>query len=624
MSDGQAPQLKLTRLADVTAERLEWIWPGYLPKGKIVTLDGDPGLGKSTLALNIAAVVSVAGRWPDQTRCGPAGDVLLLSAEDGLADTVRPRLDAAGADVSRVTAIEGKSYIDPESGERFLRPLSLGDVRDLDAAMAQTSARLLIVDVLMAFLPTGTDGHKDQDIRRVLSALAATGERHGCTTLLLRHLNKAKGGDPLYRGGGSIGIVGAARSGLLVAADPDDPTRRILASVKSNLGVMPASLAYRLVDSPEHGVARVEWIGASSFDAHGLLAAPRDDDPDAKGARRDVDDWLADLLDAGPVESNTVYEAADAAGFSKDKAKRAKVRLGVKAYRETGDGPWLWRLDTKGAAEQGRTPDSQNLAPLLPCTSSGVQNNSPDQGGTPAVDCTLAVPDARASDQSTTCRYCAEPLVWVDDIRDGYHSSKTICVKARRADKSIRSPKAPMTALAWITNHVAGLIAGGTETIECRPVYEAGVAAGFKIDNLRQAAKTCPLITQIGRNGSTTTIWRLGEGSGANEIVTASQWLAGWLTGREWMLAADVYTAAAQAGYSRSAIKSAALSERIAKRGQSIATQWALGEQPSAEQLSRCDVCGKELPTAATEPLCHGCGHTGLTAPVTEPASKSA
>ncbi|UXA17028.1 AAA family ATPase [Mycobacterium sp. SMC-4] len=374
------PQLTLTRLSDVLPERVEWLWHGRLPVGKPVTLDGDPGLGKSTLALKIAATVSNGGSWPDGGRCEHPGDVLLLSAEDGLADTVRPRLDAAGADVTRVHAIEGKSYLDAETGERYLRPLTLADIADLERAMKLVSARLLVVDVLMAFLSNGTDSHKDQDIRRVLSALSAAAERNDCTVLLLRHLNKAKGGDPLYRGGGSIGIVGAARAGLLVAADPDDPTRRVLACVKSNLGQMPDSLAYRLVDCPDLGVARVEWEGVTGYDAHRLLAGSAPDED-----RHDVDQWLSEFLANGSKKANEVYSGADAAGYSKDQAKRAKKRLGVLAVRETGDGPWFWKLPAKGATDQGSTPDTQNSAPLLPCTSEGVREaeNRPREQGAP-------------------------------------------------------------------------------------------------------------------------------------------------------------------------------------------------------------------------------------------------
>jgi len=204
-------RLSTIRLSDVQPERVSWLWPGRIPAGKLVTLDGDPSLGKSTLSLAFAAVITTGGTWPDNSPCAFPGDVILLSEEDGLADTVRPRLDAAGADVSRVHAVQGVTLPDGS-----LRPPTLADVEELHQLVTETGARLLIVDVLMAYLPSGADSHKDQDIRRVLSRLSALADATGCTVLLLRHLNKAKGGDPMYRGGGSIGIVGAVRAGMLV------------------------------------------------------------------------------------------------------------------------------------------------------------------------------------------------------------------------------------------------------------------------------------------------------------------------------------------------------------------------------------------------------------------------
>lgn len=373
MTDGST--LALTRLSDVTPERVDWLWPGYLPSGKIVTLDGDPGLGKSTLALEIAARITTGGTWPDGA-AAPTGDVLLLSAEDGLADTVRPRLDAAGADVTRVHAIEGKTLIDPDTGATYLRPLSLADVRDLAEAIERTSARLLIVDVLMAFLPAGTDAHKDQDIRRVLSALAAAGERNRCTVMLLRHLNKAKGGDPLYRGGGSIGIVGAARSGLLVAADPDDPTRRVLASVKSNLGATPDSLAYRLVDSPDHGVASIVWEGVIDHDAHGLLATTTAEGPDAS-ERTAAEHWLTDYLtENGATPSKVVKAQARKEGISEATLKRAKKNIGVIDRSEGFPRTSTWDLPSQSAGEP-TGPDTHTAEPTEPTGRDQRKQNEP-------------------------------------------------------------------------------------------------------------------------------------------------------------------------------------------------------------------------------------------------------
>jgi hypothetical protein len=342
----------MTRLADVEPERVSWLWPTRIPAGKVVTLDGDPGLGKSTLALSIAATVTLGGIWPDGTRCDYPGAVLLMSAEDGLADTVRPRLDAAGADVTKVHAIEGVPIVD-EHGERTLRPPTLDDVTALDEAITRTGARLLVIDVVMAYLPTGTDSHKDQDIRRVLSRLAALADRTGCTVLLLRHLNKASGRDPLYRGGGSIGIVGAARAGLLVAPDPDDPERRVLASVKSNLGPAPESLAYRLVGAGDHGAARVQWEGQTNHTARTLLSEPTDDG----GAKTEAEQWLTDYLtEQGAAQSKTVKADAAKAGIRERTLQRAVNSLGVHVESRGFPRVTWWRLSSDATG-----PASQNL-----------------------------------------------------------------------------------------------------------------------------------------------------------------------------------------------------------------------------------------------------------------------
>lgn len=343
-------RLAVTRLSDVVPERVSWLWPGRIPAGKLVTLDGDPSLGKSTLALTFAGIVTTGGTWPDGSVCAFTGDVVLLAAEDGLADTIRPRLDAAEADCTRVHAVEGVRVTDPDTGETFLRPPTLGDVADLRELVVATGARLLVVDVLMAYLPSGTDSHKDQDIRRVLSGLASLAEDTGCTVLLLRHLNKAKGGDPMYRGGGSIGIVGAARAGLLVAADPDDPELRVLASTKSNLGPAPDALTYRLTDANAFGVARVQWVGTSNHDARALLADHEHDRREDSPERDEAAGWLADYLtEQGRAPSKEVKAASwKAARISERTLKRAAVELGVIYAQEGFPRVTYWSLPDGG------------------------------------------------------------------------------------------------------------------------------------------------------------------------------------------------------------------------------------------------------------------------------------
>jgi hypothetical protein len=382
----------LVTLASVVAERVSWLWPGRLPAGKLVVLDGDPAVGKSTLSVDLAARISTGTAWPDGATC-PAGQIIVLSAEDGLADTIRPRLDAAGADTSRVHALTEIRYVD-DDGKCRTRSVTLADARLIEQAVVKVGATLVIVDVLMAYLPGKVDSHRDQDIRSVLSELAALAERTGCCILLLRHLNKATGGNPLYRGGGSIGIVGAARAAMLAAADPDDDNRRVLAVTKSNLAAMPSALGYQLVDSPGHGCARVEWLGATDHQAGDLLGRHEADDD-----RTDRDAaacWLGELLRHGPVPAVDVYRAADSAGLSKDQAKRPKNKLGVTASKAGMDGPWLWSLP-EGSTEGGEGSALSEPAPFAPfalpsgpemgpCTGCGAPCRRYGEHGNPRCD----------------------------------------------------------------------------------------------------------------------------------------------------------------------------------------------------------------------------------------------
>jgi hypothetical protein len=217
----------------------------------------------------------------------------------------------------------------------------------------------------MAYLPGKVDAHRDQDVRAVLSGLAAMAERRGCCVLLLRHLNKAAGGSALYRGGGSIGIIGAARVGLLAAVDPEDQNRRVLAGLKSNLAAMPEALGYQLVDSPEHGCARVEWLGATEHTAAALLAGPRDDDE--RTERDEAAEWLrAYLIDnGGEASRRDLVKAARAEGHSERTLQRALRGAHVTTARVGFPSSTVWRLTdapvmsaNPEASDPGATVDS--------------------------------------------------------------------------------------------------------------------------------------------------------------------------------------------------------------------------------------------------------------------------
>lgn len=331
-------------LADVEPERVFWLWPGRIPLGKLALLDGDPGLGKSSIALDVAARLSTGVPMPDGARPdldGPAGTVL-LTAEDGLGDTVRPRLDAAGADPTRIVAL--RAIRDGEEpGEDSSRLPTVADVAAIEQAVRDHGARLVVLDPLAAFLQSETNSYRDQDVRSALAGLAGLAERTGAAVVLVRHLNKSGGANALYRGGGSIGLIAAARSGLLVAADPDDETgaRRVLAATKGNLAAPRPSLAYSLVPAG-HSSVRVAWAGASEHTAGSLLAAPADGEERTR--LDEAREFLLAELEAGPVESRDLQRRARDAGIAWRTIERASSALGVeKGPREFG-GRWEWRL----------------------------------------------------------------------------------------------------------------------------------------------------------------------------------------------------------------------------------------------------------------------------------------
>jgi hypothetical protein len=328
----------LVLVADVDREQVRWLWPGRIPLGKVSVLDGDPGTGKSTLTLTIAAKVSTGSPFPDGAR-PKRGDVILLNAEDDVGDTIRPRLEAAGADLARCWVLPD---VHPEGAPP--RPPELpADLFLLEDLVKSKTAALVVIDPLMAFLSGQVDSHRDQDIRRVLASLGYMAARTGAAVVIVRHMNKGTG-SALYRGSGSIGIVGAARAGLLVAPDPDDDGRRILAMTKSNLAKMPDALAYRLVDDERYSCARVVWDGASTRTANDLVRARVDEDeaPALAEACRVLKEILAD----GPLAAGNIKRMAATAGIAERTLQRARQALSVTTRRQGfGQGAfYVWAM----------------------------------------------------------------------------------------------------------------------------------------------------------------------------------------------------------------------------------------------------------------------------------------
>ncbi len=341
-------------LSNVVAEKIEWLWKGRVPKGKLTLVDGDPAKGKSALTIYVAACVTVGRAFPDGAPC-EAGGVALLNAEDGLADTILPRFQAAGGDPSKVVSLA--TVADEDGHERLLSIPE--DIPIIERGIKRVDAELVVIDPFMAFLSGKLNAHKDQDVRRALAPLAAMADKTGAAVLVVRHLNQATGQNPLYRGGGSIGIIGQARSALVVAEDPGDDRRRVLASLKNNLSEPAPSLVFTVVSAP-NGAACVEWKGQTDLKADQLLCAPAD--PEERSALDEAKDFLLDALQDGPRHSAAVKKEARKAEVSEATLRRAKTTLGVRAKKE-GDGSWSWSLPGKlrreGQEAQGEQQGSQ-------------------------------------------------------------------------------------------------------------------------------------------------------------------------------------------------------------------------------------------------------------------------
>ena len=314
-------ELKLIHMSEIESEEVSWLWYPFIPYGKLTIVQGDPGDGKTTFVLNVAAKLSKGEALDEAMMCEEPIHIIYQTAEDGLADTVKPRLEKAGADCTRISVIDESD-----------KSLSMADER-LEEALQRTNAKLLILDPIQAYLGGGMDMNRANEARDMTKRLGALAEKYKCAIVLIGHMNKAAGNKAAYRGMGSIDFYAVARSVLLVGRIEGEPELRALVQIKNNLATFGHSKAFRL---SENGF---DWIGDYEITADEVLGgiAPKTNKTEqAKELLREHAE------EKRMLPSNEIIELARQENISKRTLENAKKELGIRAKKINSI--WYWVL----------------------------------------------------------------------------------------------------------------------------------------------------------------------------------------------------------------------------------------------------------------------------------------
>lgn len=324
------PNLKLINMEQVEVEKIDWLLYPFIPFGKVTIVQGDPGEGKTTMVLQIIAKLTKGEAVLPSGSDEPALEektmdlepvnVIYQTAEDGLGDTIKPRLLSAGADCSRVMVIDDND-----------QALTMMDAR-LEEAIIQTKARLVVLDPIQGFLGAAVDMHRANEIRPLMKRVAVLAEKYHCAIILIGHMNKNSNGKSSYRGLGSIDFQAAARSVLIVGRIKDEPEIRVVCHVKSSLAPEGKSIAFRL--DKDTGF---EWIGEYDISADDLLSG------DNRGQKiHEAKEFLKEILVSGSVAQTKVAEEAESRGIKKKTLWNAKKELEIESVKIGNQ--WFWML----------------------------------------------------------------------------------------------------------------------------------------------------------------------------------------------------------------------------------------------------------------------------------------
>lgn len=337
----QHKRAAIVTMSDVQLEQVQWLWPGWLALGKLALLEGKPSLGKSTLALTLAARVSTGTPFPDEstdTRREPR-DVVLLSAEDSAGDTLKPRLLEAGADLSRIHLLQG--IISDQDDKRPDMLHLPEDVDVLEDVIRQTNAAFCVMDVLAAYtgMRRNISVNNDADIRTMLSPLTAMLTDTHASGVGLRHWTKSGDDDLVNRGGGSIAISAAARHIYACVQHPENDQLYVLICAKNNLAAKPEPLSYSIVSGDTYNTARLQWQGPIDITVQELMRSRGNQLPgaDEHTEQERAQSYVFTALIDGPLFANAVISTGLDAGFSKATVQRAATQLGVHKHRVQQD-----------------------------------------------------------------------------------------------------------------------------------------------------------------------------------------------------------------------------------------------------------------------------------------------
>lgn len=307
--------------SEVTPKDVQWLWYPYIPYGKITLLQGDPGEGKSTFALQMAAVLTNGGCFPDGYETKTPQTVIYQCAEDGTEDTIKPRLIKAGADCSRIAFIsEGDSK------------LTIGDER-IEQAIADTDARCLILDPIQSFVSQDGDMNSASKMRSVMSSLSDIAQRYMCAVIIIGHMTKSTGGKQLYRGLGSIDIAAIARSILMITRDETHPEIRYMTPVKSSLAPEGGAIGF-LLDKD----TGFNWLGKCKIKKEESTL-----DKGRAGKKEKVKELLKVMLSDGHVPSTLIYDRLKSLGISERTVRTAVSELNVRSEKKGNI--WFLYLD---------------------------------------------------------------------------------------------------------------------------------------------------------------------------------------------------------------------------------------------------------------------------------------